>query len=195
MAPKGYTTVVQCQAHYGQPFSAAQAVEAQALLEPAEQFLDHDTGRSWGLAPITDESHTLPNQRIWLFRAPVTSIQAIHSLSTFGDDAPTALVADTDYELRNPATGEIYLPYFGSYYRVLVDYTPAIAIPALVELTTARLVLWWLRPMLTGEAAGITSYSVGGELSVTYADVVHERGLPPDYDTMARKLKRKAVFA
>lgn len=179
MSPaKGYLPDVagQVGAWYGSALSGPQVAQAVLWAEAAEALIDTATGRPFLTGAVVGERHTGDGPLVWLYQAPVTSIDAVRGY-TRGDTTATTLVVTTDYELDDATRGRLYLPSWRAWASVQVDYTPVATVPALVSEMTAALLADWLQ----GQA---TAASGGGALTRLRAgDVEEQYAEPPTSDT------------
>lgn len=166
--------------YLGRTLTAQEYAQAAQLVPAVETYIDRCTGRSWLQAsPVTNELHSITGRSAYLYldQTPVT---AITSITTRRDPLDTGtVIPSTDYTLVDPVKGLVYLPllWWPSYYygwQALVTYTHGgPALPADLALAATMLAAHWLQSHIDGSAGvgpGIKSYSVGQELSVTYAD-------------------------
>jgi hypothetical protein len=161
-------------------FDAGQDAEAEALIEAAEQWVDVTTAQAWEVTSPSTEVQMVPRDGLVRLRnRPVTAITSVTVRTNAIGSESTTLTEDETYELLDATKGVLAV---GSYsgYRATVIYTHTTPAPEIVALATKMLVGYWMRPLLGGDAQGVKSYSVGGELSVTYQDVVAERGVPAE---------------
>lgn len=202
MPARGYTTIARLESYLGLDLTTAQETEAGRLIEAAEQLIDVETGKAWLVATaVTNEAHYrdhLGGPLLFLRSAPVASVTSVTGRGSWNDTTETTLVAGTDYELRDSALGTLYVPAWSAYQRLRVTYTPTnVAAPELLVLATNELVAWWLQPLLNStdgvSLTGIKSFSLGGDLSVTYADTVAQRGIPPGFEQKLMALGKKAL--
>lgn len=205
----GYTTIARIQQRSGLTLSASQQAEATELIEAAELFIDQYTGRSWVYTNTLQEERFTPVGRlVHLSRYPVASVSQVRVRSTYPGSEYTTLEIDVDYELLDASNGILALRSpirIGSSY-VYVTYTPvAASVPdPRLELAATDLVLYWLLPTtnpgLGGVGAGgdIKSFSVGGDLSVTFRDGTGQTRFVPAAIVLALDLLlqgRKTYFA
>lgn len=197
MAVRGYTDMLRVIHHHNLTLTSAQVTEGLALIEAAEAYIDGATGMAWLMGAQTAEEHALDGRYLWLDYAPILASPApVVTGYTSWADAGTVLTANTHYRVSNLATGEIDFgrgwPDYGlTWGRVTVSYTPStVAPPAMIQLAATILVGFWLQQTISGQASGVKSYSVGGEESVTFQDVVAERGIPAEVASLigARRL-------
>jgi hypothetical protein len=176
LAPRGYTDAHKIGDYLGRTLTAQQFAQATQLVSAVESYIDRRTGHSWlQPSPATNELHTVNGRNAYLYlnQHPVTAITSVQVRYSPLDTSPTTLPA-TDYGLVDPARGLLYLPlaYWG--WQVLVTYThTGPALPADLALAATMLGAHWLQSHIDGASGvgpGIKSYSVGQELSVTYAD-------------------------
>jgi len=161
--------------HLGTTLTAAQLMEAAALCQAADAWILATYGISDVAGPVTETRYDLAPV-IFVARRPILSVTSV-SLRAGITATPVALTAGADYELADPALGAISLPGYRwgwprnyGYDRATIVYTPDPTVPAHVAHAATLIVAAWLQPLLSGVVSGIKSYSVGGELTVTYAD-------------------------
>lgn len=184
---KGYCTIDDIERYLDRRLTADQIVQAEALREPAEGWIDDRTGRAWLSGSSVTEWHARPDgPLLWLRKTPVTSITSLTAYSGATVTTGTVLIANDTYYIRDLTQGLLYLPGWTGIDRLQAVYLPtSVAVPATVRLAAAMLVGWWLRPYLAGgDVAGVASYSVGGELSVSYTDLSRQQGVPGEVLTL-----------
>lgn len=208
MASKGYASTAEVAAYLGLTFTSPQNTQADALIEAAELYVDRTTHRVWKVgATVTNEDHYgLDGPYIWLRQPPITGVTSIVRRWSLADTSPLTLVAGVDYEVEDLPTGRISLrgvwdavsgewePWLlGSNPRYRVTYTTANTVDADIALATKMLVAHWMRPLLEGIGSGIQSYSVGGELSVTYASAALQSGIPDEVGAILKARTRLVI--
>jgi hypothetical protein len=171
-APRGYTDAMKIGDYLGRTLTAQQFAQATQLVGAVESYIDRCTGRTWlGASPTTAEVHDILGPYLYLENRPVTAVEDVNvRVSPTGDDT---LLAATDYLLLDSVRGKLFMPaYYG--WQARVTYTHGgPALPADLALAATMLGAHWLQSNIDGASGvgpGIKSYSVGQELSVTYAD-------------------------
>jgi hypothetical protein len=195
-----YTTIQRVQRRAGVELTSAQIEEAALLIPTAEAFIDQRTGIVWPTAPgIVSESQRIYSHEIRLKRPPVESVQSVFWRTSAPNSEPV-LLASSEWELFDPRMGILLVPRFltremlrpdwlGMGTVIMVNYTRAVdadgvSVDPRVTLAATDLVLWWLQPQAGGSAPSATvegggaglpsgqikSYSVGGDLQVTFTD-------------------------
>lgn len=176
MAAKGYCTAQDVADFLGKTFTSAQTTHCNNLIERAEIDLDEETGRGWLVGAQIDEAHYPINSLIFVRYTPVATVQAVTGRSGPGGDEIT-LISGEDYELRNAEAGLIKL-LAGGYERILVDYTPAAAVPGDIKQAAIELVAMWIQPQLQPGSYGLDSYSLP-DLTVNFARSHVQAAYPP----------------
>lgn len=183
MPPKGYCTAAQVAAVLGvaDPTPAFTAA-AEARIAAAEDAIDRYTGRAWLVpSPATAETHRVGRDpRVWLDRTPMLAVTTARTRYPEVGAATTTLVAATDYELADPAHGVLLLRSGLTGSVLVVDYTheDPLPVPPVVAQVCLEMSARSMMAAAAGAgsgtaqavAAGVKSYSVGQELSVTFAD-------------------------
>jgi hypothetical protein len=170
MAERGYTTPDQIADELGQDLTLAQIQQCHALIEQAEDWIDWYKGQTYSTSTaITDERHRIEGPTLYLRNTPLASVQRIRQTYGAVGETPVTLTADTDYEVISLTTGELRVALY-RYGEVLVDYTPAITVPARINRATTLLVAHWMGDSTSGVPSGVQEYAVGGELRVKYAE-------------------------
>lgn len=194
MPAKGYCTLQDAERVLGQELTSTQAKHALVLLEAAEQWIDRYQGRAYAVATITDELHVVEAGFVRLNSRPVTAITSV-SASAYPAIAPesTVLVAAETYRLLYPLDGLLYVGRSYDGYLLTVSYAASSTVPANVRMATAELLAHWLRPITDGITADVASYTVPGEISVTYAGADAGGGTRRDipgtvYELLGRRL-------
>lgn len=177
MSAKGYCTAVQVETFMGLSFTTAQFAHCDDLIERAEKFVDEETNRGWLMGELEGERFYNPPPHIFLRYAPIESIEAITGRTGLGEDE-VELTEDVDYELMDLEAGHIYLVTPGSYDRVLVDYTPATAVPADITQATVELVATWMQGNLQPGSYGLDSIQLP-DYTVRFARSHVQEAAPP----------------
>lgn len=183
------TDVGQVERHLGITLTAPQVAEATLVCDAVDTFIAVEYGVSISVTPVVDEFID-PGPSVYLRRAPVTSVQSVTVYGGVGS-VGTVLTLNTDYEVRDLTTGRLALGVspLSSWYgmpRLVVVYTPNATPARHHQLAATMLAAHWLRRMTEGILPGIKSYSVGGDISVTYADMASAYGVPPDVEQLLR---------
>jgi hypothetical protein len=160
----------------GKTFTAGQITHCNGLIERAEVFIDEETNRGWLVGAQTDEIIYPTSRQIFLRYTPVTSVTAITGRVVVGA-AETALTVNVDYEVRDLASGLIWLLAWG-YDRLLVDYTPVATVPGDIKQATIELVSTWIQPHLQPGSFGLDSYSLP-DLTVNFSRAHVQAAAPP----------------
>lgn len=189
MAARGYTTATLVAKELGRDLTAPQLDQCADLIEQAEAWIDHESGRAWMVAsPTTDELITVTGPVVYLGNRPVSAISSVKVRPMAVGGADTTLVAGTDYELVDGQNGILLLSGFlgpggdiiqgtlasNSYLKV--SYTSATPVPGDIQRGATLLVAHWMLPRLEPDRQGVDSYSIGGELQVkvSKADIPDE---------------------
>lgn len=183
MAARGYTTAEFVEEEVGRDLTPAQYNQVSRLIAQAEDICDRVTGRSWlAPSPTVNELHTVMGPLVYLEHKPVTAITSMTRRILSLGSAVVAMVAGTDYELVDATNGIVLMsryPWadvvinttttdYGTL--VAVSYTSVTPVPGGIQRAATQLVAHWMTKRLNASHQGIRSYSVGGDLSVTYAD-------------------------
>lgn len=178
--PKGYCDALKIGDYLGLTLTPQQYAQATQLVPAVEAYIDRCTGRAWlAPSPVTDELHVIRGPVIYLNNRPVTTLTSVTVALGWPDAfsswaSPTTLVADSQYLLVDPTRGEVWLTPSYHGYAARITYTHGgPALPADLALAATMLGAHWLQRHIDGASGvgpGIKSYSVGQELSVTYAD-------------------------
>jgi hypothetical protein len=169
--PRGYTSPSQVAGAVGQEFTSAQNARCLELIAEAEDWIDTYAGRTYKTSTvITSERQTLYGRDLFLTVTPVTSIQQVRVRYRTIANPYTTLTATTEYEVLDLATGHLLMPYSISGAEALVDYTPAVTVPGRITRACTLLVANWMASSTNGLPSGVKRYSVGGELTVEFAD-------------------------
>jgi hypothetical protein len=158
VAVKGYTTINAVTRQLGvSSLTSEQQIHVTAIIEAVEAWIDRRTGRAWLEAPVVDEPyHGLTGPLLTLRVAPISSVQAVTARTGFGQPE-TALVADTDYEVRSLTVATLWLPGWRWFDRVLVSYTPGVGVPADITHAATIVVAEGMRPALNPDAGTLDS--------------------------------------
>jgi hypothetical protein len=170
--PRGYTSPSQVAGAVGADFTSAQNARCLELIAEAEDWIDNYAGRTYKASTaITDERYPLAGTELYLQRAPVTSITTVKVRPAYVGATLTTLVADTDYALIDATRGLLRLAYlYNDPSEVLVTYVPAVTVPGRITRACTLLVASWMASSTSGLPSGVKRYSVGGELTVEFAD-------------------------
>jgi hypothetical protein len=176
-----YTDSSKIAAYLGATFTAAQQTQAGLVAAGASNFIEQALDRSWlGYTSVplsvTDERHTVSGNRIWLLHPPVATVTSVSSRLRYAGATIYTLDQDYQYELIEPAIGEIVFSPTYEGQRIEVDYTSTEPTPAIIAQFATELAAGMLALSLAGAgaaaaaAAGIKRYTLwGGDLSVEYA--------------------------
>ena len=190
MAIKGYTHQGYVATHLGRALTPQENLALADLIEPIETWIDRRARRAWLTGSVAAEVHYEPGPNLYLRVTPVASVTSAAARGGMSDAADTTLTAGEDYEVRSLAAGHLYLPIldpaatrlwpgYGAYDRITVAYVPDTGLPADIRLAATLAAAHYLRPISDGHQPGIKRYSVGGELTVEYADG-ETAGLPAE---------------
>jgi hypothetical protein len=171
---KGYTTKALVAAELGVTFSGAQDGQCDGLIEEVEDFIDHETGRSWIVASPVTEVLTVPDSGVlYLTNRPVTAITSVSVRSASIGAAASLLVAGTTYELLSAAEGVLLVSTEPDYVAtVIYTHTNAAAVlPGDIQRAATLLVAAWMaRRVLSPGTAGLDSLSLGsGEIALKFS--------------------------
>lgn len=181
MVAKGYTHAGYVATYLGRVLTPQENLAVVDLVEPVEAWIDGRARRAWLTGSVAGEVHYEPGPNLYLRSTPVASVTSVAARGGMADASDTTLTAGEDYEVRSLAGGHLYLPIldpaatkllpgYGAYDRITVAYVPDTGLPADIRLAATMLVCHYLRPVSEGLMPGIKRYSVGGELTVEYAD-------------------------
>lgn len=176
MAAKGYCSAQDVADFLGKTFTEAQETQCENLIERAEVEIDEATNRGWLVGEQTDEAHYPPGRLLFLRYAPVESVESISGRVVLGA-VETALVADTDYEVRDLESGLIRLVTLG-YERLLVSYTPVDSVPGDIKQACIELVAQRMQPGLLSGIYGLDSYSLP-DLTINFSRAHNQAAMPP----------------
>lgn len=179
--------------YLGRSLTSAETAQADDVIDAACNWIESYCARSFGTTAVTDEAHTMIDGVIYLGR-PVTSVASVKTITPYVG-AQATLLASSQWSLWDASTGKILVSGYGNS-DALVSYTPSTTVPAGVILAAEILSASWLAATGTDtyQQQGIKSYSVGAELSVTYADTATVQAVPPRVTQLLASYKR-AVFA
>lgn len=195
---KGYTNQYLVSDAIGLHTGEAPVTSLDYWIAASEAWIDLRTQRSWGITTVTGEQQQFDACPMWPQRAydmnplrftpnngwadplvylkvaPVTAVSAVRArFLSLG--ATIYTLAVSDYELVDAAQGWLLVSTNWVGYRLSIDYTVNVPIPADITLAATQMVVSWIQPMLYGTdskaLSGIKSYSIGQDLSVTFQDV------------------------
>ncbi|HEV8639452.1 MAG TPA: hypothetical protein VG370_35025 [Chloroflexota bacterium] len=195
MVQKGYTTQALVAQELGRTFTAAQNTQCDGLIEETEAFVDRYTGLAWLVAsPVTDELHVLEGPVVYLKRTPVAAVSGASIRSPAVGASWTALVANSGFELLDPATGLLALSSApptdvvvgtahepGTLLKVTYTFTSPLPVPKEIQTATTLIVADRMLRRLDPSMAALKQISVGqGDLALTYRETDEaERPVPP----------------
>jgi hypothetical protein len=189
-----YIDQADLSAYLGRALTDAEAAQADTVIDAACAAIDRYLGRGWDPGTVEDELHTVQSPTIRLRRAPVAAVTTVRARPAYLGAAWSTLTAGTHYELVDAENGVVFV---SSADGTILEftYTATDTAPAPVVLAAQVLSAAWL----TGSAGvhraqGIRRYSIGGELSVEYADTVGG-GLPPEVTRLLAGYRRLVRFA
>ena len=191
MSAKGYATELQIVTDLGTALTSEQQLQVAALLEQAEAYIDVYTGRAWLTGAVTDEAVTPFGPDVWMRYWPISSVENVKGRTRLHSSATKTLTSGTDYEVADAARGRLYIAPWDAYDYLTVSYTPATAVPTLVNTVTRLLVVERLQQMGSGGGGNIQSFSAFGQVSVTFRD----EHLSPAVRDYLDLLRGPAVFA
>jgi hypothetical protein len=182
MSPRGYSNKYLVADALGTHDGVVPVQMVDTLIEAAENWITRRTGRTWLQTTITGEvhSHTSSTGIVQLKSYPVTAVSAVRARPAYVGALNVTLLT-SQYELLDPALGQLLLTRWLCGYRLSIDYTSSAPVPADITLATTLLTVSWARPMILPDeptatdpislrAQGIKSYSIGQDLSVTFQD-------------------------
>lgn len=181
------TDVGHLERYLGITLTAPQVAEATLVCDAVDTFVSAEYGVPISVTPVVDEFID-PGPTVYLRRTPVTSVSSVTIYGAVGS-VGTVLTLNTDYEVRDLTTGRLALGIYplSSWYgmpRLVVTYVPNITPARHHQVGATMLAAHWLRRLTDGVQPGIKSYSVGGDISVTYADLASAYGVPPDAERL-----------
>lgn len=193
-----YTDQAAVEALLGRDLTVAEAAEFDAVNEAVTEWIEAHTSKSWQSTTYTAEQYTIRGTGVTLRHAPVVSISSIQTRPNYVGATWLALSSGSGYELVDAARGHL-LVNVREGWLLSVTYSVVATPPKRVSLAASKLVVLWLAP--TGNvahaanvAAGIKSYSSGGDISVTYADAASRPAVPDDILSLLR-FKGGSLFA
>lgn len=192
---KGYTNTTLVAEELGRTLTSDQTTQAAGLIDEAEAFIDHKTGRAWMVPSPSTEILTVPDDSVVrLTNRPVTAVSSVSVRAAAIGATSTALVAGTSYELLDAAGGLLLVSGYAGYVAT-VSYSHATPAPADIRRAATLLVAHWLLPRLLPDLQGVRRLSVGGELDMeAFGGVDGPPGPPPAVMDILTGY-RKMVFA
>jgi len=207
-----YVDQTAVETYLGRSLTAAEAAQFSTVADAATEAIDRYTGRSWQASTVTAELHTVLGRTVRLDVTPVSAISLVRMRSQAIGASWTTLADGTGYELLDAAGGLLALsgaydviasdsPGYGQILEV--TYTVGGGVPAPITLAAEMLVAGSLASAqgVSNQAQGIKSYSVGGELSVTYftstelGNASASAALPAGVRALLDAYRRPVVFA
>ncbi len=135
-----YCSVADVEAELGVTLDGDQIDRATFLISAAQDFIDEFCHRTFEAStPITGERHRIEGPTLYVRVAPIASVERIRQTYGYVGEPPAAMTVGNDYDVINLTTGEIRLALY-RYGEVLVDYTPAVTVPASIQDVTAQIV-------------------------------------------------------
>lgn len=172
MAARGYADAADVALALGvAALTAEQSAQVSAWLEATEQFIDRYTGHAWLTGALTDERYEWTGPRVPLRSAPVASVQSVKGQRAW-QTATVTLTTPDEYQVADATTGLLLVrPWLTSLYdALLVSYTPVATAPALLTQVTAQLLADAIAGSSNQAGAGIQSFSVFGQVSMTFRE-------------------------
>lgn len=160
-----YCVLADVEALTGSLTVGQQAI-ATTYLTRASDMIDIELGHSFRTSGAQTEDYWWPANVLYLRHWPISSITSITGRAGIGG-TETTLTANTEYEIRDAASGLVYLVSPGGYDRVRVVYTPSTTVPASIVQATALTVASWMTSVINPGMAGIVSYQLP-DLSVKF---------------------------
>lgn len=199
MAAKGYATAADVAKYLNMDLSAGQEDIVDLYISAAESWLDTTLHRAWLEDTALTEIPTLVKSDIVRVNKPkITTLTSITAYPSTDDDSAIELDATCQYKLIDAEKGTIYVPGAWGLYRVQVVYTPdADAPPDVIKLACMILASSNLYATLNAGADpnAIKSYTVGGELSVTFRDAALIGRVPSQVYTFLEEYLRSENYA
>jgi hypothetical protein len=179
MSYRGYTTPSRVVAALGRDATAEELLRLPDLVEEAEAVIDGLTGASWLVAGPITELVRATDELVYLRHRPITAIVSVAAVHPAIGAVPATLAAGDGYAVVDGAQGLLRLSRAYVGHDLAVVYTAPAAVPAAVRRAATLLTAAYLGGGAGGGAAGVKSFSVGGEVRVTYADAAAS-GVPAD---------------
>jgi hypothetical protein len=196
-----YIDATALETYLGRVLTAAEAAQADTVIGAAEAAIDRYTGRTWSGTSVVDERHTIYGKSVYLNRKPVAAISSVTLRSPEIGATAIAQVSGSGYELLDAARG-LLLVQAARNTILTVSYTVTVDVPDPIILAAQTLAAGWLgsAAATANQAQGIKSYSVGGELDVTYftaaeGGAASSAMLPAGVRTLLDPYRRPLVFA
>lgn len=178
-----YTTADDIASLLARNFNPDQMAVTDRVIEAAELWVDKQTKKTYGVnAAQVQRFFNNPGPLLQLRGVPVVSVDGVFTKTSY-----TSAEAELDpvyYEIRDADAGLVYVSTLegnaGDYPIVRIEYTAGSPVPANIKLGTEFLVAHWLRPTLLDEMQGVSQFSLGGEESISYSDLVKNYGVPAE---------------
>jgi hypothetical protein len=177
-----YTDSDKIAAALGATLTFSQATQADVMAAAASDFIERALDRSWlgwtssTAISVDNERQTVKANRIWLNHPPVVAVSSVSVRARAAGATVSVLDQPWQYELIEPALGEVVFSPSYEGQRVEIDYTSKEPIPPVIAQFATELAAGMLALSLAGAgaataaAAGIRRYTLwGGDLSVEYA--------------------------
>lgn len=176
-----YTDAARISAYLGVTLTGAQQTQAGLAAQAASDWIDLFKARSWQApSPVTDELHTVVNDRVYLNSRPVTAVSSVKLRGIYADAAETVLTAG-QFELLDAANGVLLLQGWSVWGGVLalVSYTHTTTPPPMIAFAATMIAASLLGPTIRPNTSGLESVSVGQndvavKFSVDYGSVPSE---------------------
>jgi hypothetical protein len=182
-----YTTADDVASLLSRSLSPAQEAVVDRVIDAAEVWVDQTTGKVYGVnAAATQRFFRNAGPLLRLKNVPLVSIQGVWTRTSF--TSAEAALDPTSYEIQDADLGLVYVSTLEgnseSYPIVRVAYTAGNPVPPNIKLGTEYLCLHWLRPLLQDELPGVANFSLGGEESISYSQLVQDFGVPSEVYAM-----------
>lgn len=125
---------------------------AAAMLEPASDYVDNYTGKSWLTGTVTAEERVVYGGRIQLKRRPITSVTSLAVVDPYIGAVSVVMTAGSGYRVYSLERG-IVLVEAADDAMATVSYTAAATVPDDIQAATALLAAHWATPAVDGSGA------------------------------------------
>lgn len=190
-----YTDASLIAGYLGVTLTADQQTQAGRLADAATAWIDRHTGDTWQTAsPVTDETHEIIGDVVYLDRRPVASVTSVKTRQAFADAALTTL-GTSQWELLDAANGKLLILGFATPgLLAVVSYTHTQADPPDDVLLAATMIAaGWMGQALRPNTQGVDSVNVGqGDIQVKFSAT---RGNVPQEALSILNAYRRVVIA
>ena len=179
-----YTTADDLAQYLGREFDDNLNAIADLAIQAAEEIIDQKSPKRYAeVGPQTLTVYEPPSPLVMLpGNGPFSAISVAGYTAMGGASVP--LQSGVHYEVRDSIKGVLWFPYQRDYHHIVVTYTPTANVPSRIKLAANILAAHWMRPILNDEVPGLSTYSIGGEFSISFNDHVKNYGYPPEVDML-----------